>query len=237
MTTSMEEIHVELLKIYVGLLGTSHDVQCFDDLIVNTGPKVSPIQADFLVQRFATEDIKAALVDVGNNKSLGLDSYTSYFFKKAWNLVGEDFYAAVLEFFESGQLLKHVNHTIVSLIPKNEHASTVGDFRLISCCNVLCKVITKLLATRLGEILIDKAQSAFIKSRSMVDNIHLAQEIMRGCTRKRTSPKCTLKIDIRKSYYTISWDFLQKVLLTLDFNCIRQLDHGMCLYTILFLEC
>lgn len=46
----------------------------------------------------------------------------------------------------------------------------------------------------------------------MVENIHLEQEIMRGYTRKRTSPKCSLKIDIRKAYDTISWEFLKKVL-------------------------
>lgn len=64
--------------------------------------------------------------------------------------------------------------------------------------------------------IIDKSQSTFVKDRSMVENIHLAQEIFRGYTRKRTSPKCTLKIDIWKAYDTVSWDFL-KVLHTLRF--------------------
>lgn len=51
----------------------------------------------------------------------------------------------------------------------------------------------------------------------MVENIILAQVLMWGYTRKRTSPKCTLKIDLRKAYYTISWEFLQYVLLALNF--------------------
>lgn len=45
------------------------------------------------------DEIKAALLDIRNDKSPGPDGYTSYFFKKAWNILGEDFYAAVLEFF------------------------------------------------------------------------------------------------------------------------------------------
>lgn len=52
---------------------------------------------------------------------------------------------------------------------------------------MFCKVITKLLAARLSEILpslIDKTQSAFVKGRSIVENIHLAQEIIRGYIRK-----------------------------------------------------
>lgn len=51
----------------------------------------------------------------------------------------------------------------------------------------------------------------------MVKNIHLAQEIMRGYGRKRTTPKCTLKIDMKKKYDTISWDFLRRILQDMQF--------------------
>lgn len=127
----------------------------------------------------------------------------------------------MLEFFRTGKLLKQLNHCIISLIPKSGRAALVGDFRPISCCNVVYKVITKLLADRMGSVLpliIDKAQSAFVKGRSMVENIYLAQEIMRDYGRKRTTPKCTLKIDIRKSYDTISWGFSYGFLKELCFS-------------------
>ncbi|CAH9070837.1 unnamed protein product [Cuscuta europaea] len=47
----------------------------------------------------------------------------------------------------------------------------------------------------------------------MSDNIFLAQELVRGYTRKRPSPRCMIKIDLRKAYDTVSWDFLERVLL------------------------
>lgn len=59
-----------------------------------------------------------------------------------------------------------------------------------------------MLVNRLRQViggLIDKAQSAFIADRSIVDNIHLAQEILRKYARKRSSPRCTLKVDIQKA--------------------------------------
>lgn len=99
----------------------------------------------------------------------------------------------------------------------------MGDFRPVSCCNIFYKIITKLLAGRLSYILlnlIDKAPSTFVKGRSIVENIYLAQESIRGYNRKRTPPKCTMKIDIRKAYDTISWEFLEKVLLALHFPTI-----------------
>lgn len=49
-------------------------------------------------------------------------------------------------FFHSGCLLKQLNHTVISLIPKSSHSSSVGDYRPIACCNVVFKVISKILA-------------------------------------------------------------------------------------------
>ena len=67
--------------------------------------------------------------------------------------MGNQFCQAVKEFFSSGSLLKQINHTTVVLIPKNAHASVVTDYRPISCCNVLYKVISKILATRMVPVL------------------------------------------------------------------------------------
>lgn len=102
----MEEINGELLTLYVKLLGSHHEVHGFDVMVLEVGPKVSPTQPSILVTRFTREEIKAALLDIDNDKSPRPDGYTSYFFKKAWNLVGDEFCAAVSEFLESGQLLR-----------------------------------------------------------------------------------------------------------------------------------
>jgi hypothetical protein len=52
------------------------------------------------------------------NKAPGPDSYTSEFFKTSWSIVGEDVVNAVKGFFYSDLLLKEVNFTILSLVPK-----------------------------------------------------------------------------------------------------------------------
>ncbi|XP_073049432.1 uncharacterized protein [Primulina eburnea] len=66
-----------------------------------------------------------------------------------------------------------------------------------------------LLTTFMGEI-VDDAQTAFIKDRSIVDNIHLAQELLRKYARKRETPRCMLKVDLRKAYDIVYWDFLRE---------------------------
>ena len=66
--------------------------------------------------------------------------------------------------------------------------------------------------------LVNQAQSAFVPGRNIIDNIHLATELMRRYDRARGVPRCTTKIDLRKAYETICWDFLENVLLGLNFH-------------------
>jgi hypothetical protein len=86
---------------------------------------------------------------------------------------------------------------------------------------MLCtKTSLRSLANQLTSVLpmvVDKAQVAFVKRRCIVDNILLAQELILQYKRKRVSPRCMLKIDLRKAYDTISWNFLHSVLGGLGF--------------------
>lgn len=64
----------------------------------------------------------------------------------------------------------------MSLIPKTTINPTVGDFRPISCCNVIYKVITKILSIRMLPLLnklVNGAQSTFIPGINIMDNILL----------------------------------------------------------------
>lgn len=127
---------------------------------------------------------------------------------------------AVKEFFSSCKLLKETNHTIISLILKSKHCSSVNDFRPISYCTVFYKVISKIITSRLLAVLdtlIDPAQAAFMGSRSITDNMFLAQEIIRQYAGKMISPWCTLKVDMRKAYDSVYWEFLWAVLRYLGF--------------------
>ncbi|XP_057965498.1 uncharacterized protein LOC131156065 [Malania oleifera] len=145
---------------------------------------------------------------------------TTESYEQAWNTVGRDVVLPVKEFFNSGKLLKQLNHTIIALIPKSSHASNVNDFRPISCCNVVYKIISKVISTRVKPCLkelINPAQAAFVKKRSMAENIHLVQELVRGYARKRVTPRCLLKVDLRKAFDTVAWPFLTDMLKHLKF--------------------
>lgn len=108
-------------------------------------------------------------------------------------------------------LLKEVNATILTLVPKKPNASIMGDFRPIACCNVIYKCITKILSNRMLPILnslISRNQSAFIPGRCISENVLLAQELVRNYHRNGSSPRCTMKVDLMKAYDSVDWEFI-----------------------------
>nr|GFA68738.1 RNA-directed DNA polymerase, eukaryota, reverse transcriptase zinc-binding domain protein [Tanacetum cinerariifolium] len=150
--------------------------------------KLSEGDAAYMIRDISDDEVKVALFDIDNNKAPGPDGYSSQFFKDAWNVIAKEFCKAVREFFTSGKLLKEVNATVISLVPKISTPKRVSDFRPIACCNVVYKCISKIMVNRIKGCLcylVDQNQSDFIPSRQINDNVLLSQELLRGYHRKR----------------------------------------------------
>jgi len=138
------------------------------------------------------------------------DGHNSYFFQKNWGLVGEDVCRAVLYFFTSGKLLHKVNHTFVTLVPKSTNAAHLNDFRPISCCNTLYKIISKVMANRLQQVIgehISPNQSAYLKGRMISDTTLLDHEMDRDFINQIGSRLC-LEVDLQKVFDTVNGEFV-----------------------------
>ncbi|XP_074282685.1 uncharacterized protein LOC141607224 [Silene latifolia] len=128
------------------------------------------------------------------------------FFKDSFDITGVDLCSAVKEFFSAGRMLKQVNSTTLTLISKKDRPLTVADFRPIACCNVVYKVISKVICARLATMLpdiISENQSAFLKGRDIVDNILICHDLVRLYKRKACSPRCLMKVDLKKAYDSV----------------------------------
>ena len=89
-----------------------------DNIIIARGGRLNENQQQQLNLTFTTDEIKNVVFSIPNDKSPGIDGYSSNFFKKSWHIIGFDIIEVVADFFISGKLLKEVNVTVITLISK-----------------------------------------------------------------------------------------------------------------------
>jgi mannosylglycoprotein endo-beta-mannosidase len=113
-----------------------------------------------------------------------------------------------------------INEANIVLLPENQVASTILEYRPISLINSVAKIITKLLANRLTphtNKLISTARNAFIKKRCIHDNFIYSQRVIQLLHRKRR-PALFIKLDISKAFDSIGWTFLLEFMQALGFS-------------------
>lgn len=88
-------------------------------------------------------------------KAQGPDRYAACFFKQNWATVADEVSSVVLDILNLCSMTKELNSTNIALIPKIISPSCVMEFRPISLCNVLYKIVSKVLAYRLKIVLLD----------------------------------------------------------------------------------
>lgn len=144
--------------------------------------------------------------EIATDRAPGLDGYIGVFLKESWETIKDDILAAVNYFYnQHDQHLSHLNTAHLVLIPKKLDATTVSDYRPISLTHSIVKLISKVMATRLAgciDSLVSRAQSAFIKKRSIHDNFVYTQILIKELHRARI-PTLFLKLDIAKAFDNI----------------------------------
>jgi Reverse transcriptase (RNA-dependent DNA polymerase) len=129
----------------------------------------------------------------------------------------------LLHHFHSNTLeVVKLNHAMVLLIPKEKEARKIQKYRLISLVDRCYKIISKIVTNRLAPLmnnLVDPTQTAFIKERYILDNVLAASEIIHSTKRDKTHG-VFLKIDFKKAYDRINWDFIQEILMSMGFALV-----------------
>ena len=104
-------------------------------------PKVTYQMNTFLMAPYMAEDVKKAVFSIGDLKAPGPNGLHAIFFKKYWHILGEEITQEVLLAINARQIPKEWNSTTIVMIPKVENPELVTQFRPISLCNVVYKVI------------------------------------------------------------------------------------------------
>ena len=167
--------------------------------------------------------MEAALKQMHPTKAPGPDGMSTIFFQKYWDVVGNDIICMVLNVLNYNMSIVDINRTNITLIPKINSPSRLSDFRPISLCNVVYKLVSKILANCLKNFLpqiIIENQSAFLSERLITDNVLVAFKLMHYLEHKKKGKEnfMVVKLDMSKAYDRVEWGFIEKVMEKMGFH-------------------
>ncbi|KAJ0582905.1 putative RNA-directed DNA polymerase [Helianthus annuus] len=189
-------------------------------LVCSNIKKVSDEDSVMLNSRFTKEEIKAAVFECGDDRAPGPDGINFRFVKRFWDLLENDFFDIMAEFFERGVINIGCGSSFIALVPKVVDPIGLKDFRPISLVGIINKVISKILANRLKKVLdslISPSQSAFISGRYILDGPLIVNEIQ-NWIKKAKKKIFILKIDFEKAYDNLNWNFVLDILSQMGFS-------------------
>uniref|UniRef100_A0A803Q6Z2 Reverse transcriptase domain-containing protein n=1 Tax=Cannabis sativa TaxID=3483 RepID=A0A803Q6Z2_CANSA len=241
---------------------SSHDIlsqveNYFADIFTSQGVDQQAIQAvldtipelisresqDVLSSPFTATEVYAALKSMSEDSSPGVDGMSVMFYTTYWHIVGSLVTSSVLDVLNHGGDPSSFNRTLITLIPKVKKPSRITQYRPISLCNVLYKLVSKTIVLRIQPymaVVISEFQSAFLSQRLITDNILVAFEVLHSLkTRKRgRQGYAAMKLDMSKAFDRVEWFFLEQVMLKLGFGfpmvelilrCLKSVSYSFLL--------
>jgi exonuclease III len=177
-------------------------------------------QNEALLRPFTIEEVDQALQDTPKCKAPGPDGFTSDFFHYCWQMIRTEVWEILEDSRITGEVLRAFNATFLALIPKEGQANRPKQYRPIALCNVIYKLLTKVIARRLKPILptiISPEQSGYVEGRQILDSIILAHEVIHSLQKTKT-PGMLLKLDISKAFDKLSWEYMKAMLIAFGFD-------------------
>ena len=220
--TSDLQIKDIAVEYFQSLFSSSHpSVQ--SDIFEAVMPSVSLEMNEQILKPFTREEVEVALHQMEPITAPGPDGMPPLFYHSFWNLIGNDISSAVLDCLNNCNIPKEINHTNITLIPKVKSPEFITDFHPISLCNVVYKLVSKVLANRLKVVLpavVSENQSAFQAGRLITDNILMAFETLHYMKHHQhgSSGFMALKLDMSKAYDRVEWVFLQGMMKQMGFD-------------------
>ncbi|XP_074292769.1 uncharacterized protein LOC141619650 [Silene latifolia] len=202
-------------------------------------PVLSSEDCLLLSAPFTELDIIHALNGMDGSKSPGPDGITPKFFRLFSPQIGQLVTLALLQFLNSGVMLKEWNNTHIILIPKVEKPELISQYRPISLCNVIYRLASKCRSNRLKLVIssiVLESQQAFVPSRLMSDGCLITHEIMYylNKTKRGSVSYAALKLDMHKAFYRVYWPFLIVIMKKFGFLIFWQNIIWECISTVTY---
>ncbi|MCH79574.1 putative ribonuclease H protein [Trifolium medium] len=186
-----------------------------------TFPRLSQEEIEQIRLEIEDDEVKRAVFSMSPWKALGPDGFLAGFYQKSWQTVGRSVGDFVKQAWSNPLILREVNCNDICLIPKVEHPKYIQQFRPISLCNTLYKIVSKVLTNRIKNTItkvVSPHQTGFIPGRSIHENIVVAQEMAHTmCQMQGKVGYFAIKVDLSKACDRLNWSFIHHTLMEVGY--------------------
>ena len=211
----------EQVKFYKNLYQDQPtDLESQEHIINNVTRTLSPDESDSCERNISASELKSALFSMKSNKSPGQDGLTTEFYKYFWFDFIDIFDKLTKEIFNHNELCGSMKIGTITLIPKKGDLTRLINWRPISLLNIDYKIISKVLANRLSNvipILISDDQTCCIPGRDISENV-LVMENTIDYVNENNLNGLVLKIDQYKAFDRVNHNYLFKVIEKMGFG-------------------
>ena len=150
--TRQEDIG-EMMVNYFKSLFTSTEGRVSTSILDCVPTVIDEEMNESLCREFEASEVATALQEMAALKALGPNGMPRLFYQHFRSTVNHDVTSSILSWLNIGTIPTPLNHTFITLVPKINSPEYAHQFRLISLCNVLYKIYSKVLANHLKKLL------------------------------------------------------------------------------------
>lgn len=144
------EVNNIFLSYFSHLFTTSTPTQhCIDAVLIGINNTISEEMRSQLDVSYPSDEITTAVFGMAPWKSPGPDGFHAGFYQSNWDILGQKITDVCLHILNDGISIGALNSTYLVLIPKTKNQKLVSEYRPISICNVVEKIVAKAIANRL----------------------------------------------------------------------------------------
>ena len=208
----------DLGKSYFEIIFKDEGLTCLDHQlkVISLFPRLIPSeQSSCLTSQVTLKELELSLKSFKKDRSPGPDGWPVEFYLHFFDLLGPTLVQMVDSTRISGFIPPSLNSTFIALIPKKDKPRSFADFRPISLCNLLYKLIAKVIAGRLKPFLdqgISQEQFGFLKDRQITEPIGIVQEVLHS-VKIKNSCAFVLKLDLTKAFDRVDWTYIRLILI------------------------